>query len=269
MNTQDPNLVFIKLGGSLITDKAMPRTARRDVLTQAATDIKQALSVKPDLRLVIGHGSGSYGHIPARKYGTRKGVNSPQAWKGFAEVWQEARRLNEIVLEHLLGVELPVIAFPPSACITSDAGHVVSWNLDPLWSTLAHGLIPLVYGDVVFDSATGGTILSTEDLFVYLAGQLRPSRILLAGIEPGVWSSFPERDRIIDLITPGIKADKKEIFGSDSPDVTGGMETKVDRMLDCIYAVPGLEIEIFSGLEKNSILTALTTGTSGTRIRAN
>ena len=35
--------------------------------------------------LVIGHGSGSFGHYMASKYGTRKGVDGPDQWAGFAK----------------------------------------------------------------------------------------------------------------------------------------------------------------------------------------
>lgn len=53
---------------------------------------------------------------------------------------------------------------------------------------LANGILPVVYGDVVFDEVRGGTILSTEDLFQHLAHQLHPERVLLAGLEAGVWA---------------------------------------------------------------------------------
>ena len=35
--------------------------------------------------LIIGHGSGSFGHYMASKYGTRRGVNGPEQWMGFAK----------------------------------------------------------------------------------------------------------------------------------------------------------------------------------------
>ncbi len=43
--------------------------------------------------------------------------------------------------------------------------QVESWNLAPITKALRSGLIPVVYGDVVFDQDLGGTILSTEELF--------------------------------------------------------------------------------------------------------
>ena len=80
------NLIFLKLGGSLITDKSNAHTARPDVLRRLAAEILTALDAQPDLRLVIGHGSGSFGHIPAHRYHTRVGVRTASEWAGFIEV---------------------------------------------------------------------------------------------------------------------------------------------------------------------------------------
>ncbi len=52
-----------------------------------------------------------------------------------------------------------------------------------------------------FDRAKGGTILSTEELFEYLARELRPQRILLAGLEEGVWADFPARKHRVQKLT--------------------------------------------------------------------
>ncbi len=73
-------LVFLKLGGSLITDKKRPHTPRMDVIRRLAREIAAARNIRPDLQLVLGHGSGSFGHIPAEKYGTHQGVKSPSEW---------------------------------------------------------------------------------------------------------------------------------------------------------------------------------------------
>src|SRR5512146_1620840 len=96
-----PELVFLKLGGSLITDKDTPRAPRLDILARLAGEIAEARRQRPRMQIVLGHGSGSFGHVPARKYGTRQGVRTPEEWLGFAEVWKEARALNQIVVDAL------------------------------------------------------------------------------------------------------------------------------------------------------------------------
>jgi isopentenyl phosphate kinase len=263
-----PGLYFLKLGGSLITDKQSAFTPRRDVLARLAREIASACAQDPDLRLILGHGSGSFGHVPAKKYATRQGVVTPEQWKGFAEVWKEARALNQIVMDSFVEAGLPVIAFPPSASATTQDGQVENWPLTPITSALQAGLIPVVNGDVVFDRNWGGTILSTEDLFFYLAHPLRPDRILLAGLEDGVWEDFPACTRRIDSITTANYATVLPYLkGSAGVDVTGGMVQKVTRMLELTRQIPHLEALIFSGQKPGLVQQALLGALPGTVIR--
>ena len=67
-------LVLLKLGGSVITDKSQPFTAREDTIRRLGREIRQALEDQPNLRLVLGHGSGSFGHVVAQNYRTREGI---------------------------------------------------------------------------------------------------------------------------------------------------------------------------------------------------
>jgi isopentenyl phosphate kinase len=265
--SDSPNLVFLKLGGSLITDKHTPRTPRREIIRKLARTIKMALDRNPGLQLLIGHGSGSFGHVSAARYGTRDGVKTREDWQGFLEVWRDARELNRIVLEIFTEAGLPVIAFSPSATTQAVDGHVAAYSLDGIQSALKNGLIPVIHGDVVFDTARGGTILSTEELFVHLAGHLSPRRILLAGLEPGVWADFPICSALVSLITPDTLAEiEGKLRGSAAVDVTGGMFQKVMSMLELVKQIEGLEVTIFSGEDDQALVAALDGEEAGTLI---
>lgn len=263
------DLIFLKLGGSLITDKRQPRTPRLDTLEQAAEAIRQALVEQPELRLLIGHGAGSFAHVPAKKYGTRQGVHTREAWLGFAEVWWEAAALNRLVMDALHKAGLAAIAMPPSAAVTAREGQVEAWDLAPLQAALEAGLIPVVFGDVIFDRERGGTILSTEDLFGHLARAMQPKRILLAGIEAGVWADFPACTRLTPMITPqNFPEIAAALGGSNATDVTGGMASKVQQSLELVRQVPGLEVAIFSGETPDNLRAALLGQRVGTTLRA-
>jgi isopentenyl phosphate kinase len=54
-------LQFLKLGGSLITDKTHPYTARPEMLDALVGEIVKAFRDNADLHLVLVHGSGSFG----------------------------------------------------------------------------------------------------------------------------------------------------------------------------------------------------------------
>lgn len=260
-------LTFLKLGGSLITDKDSPHTPRRDVLARLAQEIAAARAEHPQMPLLIGHGSGSYGHTAAHKYGTRQGVQGSQQWTGFVKVWKEARALNQLVVDYLLEAGLPVIAFPPSAAVTARGGQPYRWDTAPIQAALAAGLIPLIQGDVIFDETLNGTILSTEDLFIFLAGRLHPRRILLAGLQEGVWADFPQCTRLIPSIDPtNFEAISTQIGRSASVDVTGGMLQKVQSMVELVETEPELQVMIFSGGKPSAVQNALLGDSLGTVI---
>lgn len=276
-------LVFLKLGGSLITDKTQPYTPLLDVMDDLALQIKTALQTHPNLRLVLGHGAGSFGHVPASEYKTRDGLPpqpTPLAhrerdeteenyWKGFAEVWYQASALNRYVMKALHKAGVRAIALPPSASVIASNGQVSVWETTPLRMALAASIVPVVFGDTVFDEVRGGTILSTEDLFMSLASALGPERILLAGLEAGVWADFPTRTKIVEKITPQSFHEIKAGVGkSAAADVTGGMESKVKQMLDLVTANPEMTVQIFSGVEPGNIVRTLTGETLGTLITA-
>jgi isopentenyl phosphate kinase len=264
---ENSRLTFLKLGGSLITDKHKARTAKPEVLSRLAAEIASALEMDPGLRLVLGHGSGSYGHVTAKEYKTYDGVHTPLDWYGFTKVWKDARKLNEIVIDALTQAGLPVMAFPASALITTAGRVVLHWETETIQKALSHGIIPVVQGDVVFDTLLGGTILSTEDQFSHLATRLEPERILLAGIEPGVWADFPQCTHFLERIRlPDYPEVESALGQSSGIDVTGGMTQKVVRMLEVVRTHPDLEIRIFSATEVGLLKETLLGGASGTLI---
>jgi isopentenyl phosphate kinase len=232
-------------------------------------EIAEARHAQSNLKIVLGHGSGSFGHVAGHQYGTRSGVTSAEGWLGFAKVWEAARALNQVVVEGLEQAGIPVIAFPPSAIFIADHGLPYSAETGALTRALDAGLVPLVNGDVVFDRQMGGTILSTEDVFFFLARQLKPQRILLAGIEEGVWVDYPKREQLLSAIDlrdlPSISA---KLTGSGATDVTGGMLQKVRTMMELASQLPGLEILIFSGMQAGQVKMALSGGSPGTVIRS-
>ncbi len=270
------DLVFLKLGGSLITEKTERYTLRPAKLRSLAGEIHAAMSETPDMRVVLGHGSGSFGHFAVHEHlsagdfpaaTTGRSRSDARYWQGFAEVWYRASQLNRHVVEALHEADVPAISHAPSSAVTSSGGVIASWDLAPLRAALESGVVPLIFGDIVFDDRQGGKVLSTEALMWHLASELRPTRILLAGLEAAVWSDFPARASPISRITPSsFDALAASIGGSHGPDVTGGMKSKVAEMLSLVQSVPGLTVRIFSGEQHGNIRAALGGANLGTLI---
>jgi isopentenyl phosphate kinase len=262
-------LTFLKLGGSLITDKTQPYTPRPDKLADLAAQIANALRLDPSQRLVLGHGSGSFGHFAASQYWPKTAAWMTSDWRGFAEVWYQASALNRLVVEALHRAGIALISFPPSATCQADNGVIQDWYLPSLQHALDMGITPLIQGDTVFDETLNGVILSTEDFLCSLAQRLQPQRILLAGLEAGVWADFPMRTKLVKTITPKDFASVAQgLGGATGMDVTGGMRDKVEQMVRLVEQAPGLEVRIFSGEEMGSVQRALLGEAIGTLIRS-
>jgi isopentenyl phosphate kinase len=258
-------VIFLKLGGSLITDKSEPETVREDILHQAASEIAGFMKENPTEKLLLGHGSGSFGHFYAAKYNTHLGASSQEEWDGFSEVWSSANKLNLIVMEALKNAGVHAVRFAPSSSAVTKDGRIHSMEIDPIVRCLAAGLLPVVHGDVAFDSELGSTIVSTEEVFRFLAQSLGPKRILLAGIEAGVFQDYTHNKRLIPEITPAYSSGI-DLRGSEATDVTGGMHDKVSVALGLTQEYPDIQIHIFSGTKPGAIYNALSGKPGGTVI---
>lgn len=248
-------LTLLKLGGSLITDKQTENHYREDEAHRISQEIAQAYAQTPGLRLIIGHGSGSFGHVAAKKHGTMDGVTTPEQWRGFAEVATTAAALNAYLAQTLFQADIPLWRIQPSASAVAVSGVIAYMDLNPIRAALEHGLVPLVYGDVALDEIRGGTIISTETIFTYLTQQLEIDRIVLAGEVDGV---LDDNANVIPEITPANFEQYAHLLGgSRGTDVTGGMLTKVSDMLRLVQYKKGLRVSIINGLTPNAIGQAL------------
>jgi isopentenyl phosphate kinase len=260
--------LFLKLGGSLITDKTGVEVLREDVLARLAREIAEVRAKNPAMRLVIGHGSGSFGHVAGAEFGTRQGVKTEAEWAGFAAVSDAASRLNRLVISALISAGVPAISLQPSASAICEDGQISTLADEPVRDALHAGLLPVVFGDVAFDRVRGGTIISTEEVLIFLARTLRPSWFLLAGETPGV---LDEEGKIVPLITAdNFDQIAPALGGSRGTDVTGGMVGKVISMLNLVDAIPESRVRVFSGLPQKNLFRVLIDPTLplGTELRS-
>jgi isopentenyl phosphate kinase len=242
-------IVFVKLGGSVITDKTRAETPDLAAIGLLAADLRAALDAEPGLRVILGHGSGSFGHVYARRYGIHAGLAPDADWTGFALTAGAALRLNRYVVDALLDAGVPALSLQPSATLRSERGQLAAWDTWALERALERGLVPVVHGDVAFDAAQGSAIISTEQLLVHLAGipALRPGRIVLVG-EAGVFTADPRLDssatRIARIDSTNIEAVLAGTGSSHGVDVTGGMRSKVELMWRLVRSTPGLTVQL-------------------------
>ncbi len=246
-------LTFIKFGGSVITDKTSKEAPDLPTIRQLAAEVRAARDRDRDLRLIIGHGSGSFGHTYAQRYGIHTGIVPGGDWMGFALTAAAALRLNRIVVDELLAAGIPALALQPSASLLSRQGALAEWHTAAIARALDHDLVPVVHGDVSFDETQGSSIISTEQLLERLVHTpaLSPARIILVG-ETGVCTADPRADpraeRIPQIDAANIAAVLRGAGGSHGVDVTGGMRAKVELIWRLVEARPGLSVQLIGPL---------------------
>src|SRR5690606_34383501 len=133
---------------------------------------------------------------------------------------------------------VPAIGLPPSASAVVIDGRISYLSTISIQAALEAGLVPVVFGDVAFDTTRGGTIISTEEVMDYLAAVLRPRRLLLAGETPGVLDLNGDVSPLLNRAK--LPAYLPALGGSRGTDVTGGMAAKVTAMIELAESLPGL-----------------------------
>lgn len=260
-------MIYLKLGGSLITEKTLVKTARLDTIRRLAMEIADARHANPDIELIIGHGSGSFGHYVAQQYHTNEGVKSPADWAGFLKVWQVARELHDICLEIFKDADLPVMSFSPSASALCENGTLIEMAVTPIELSREHGLIPVVHGDVAFDRVCGGSIVSTEQVFQFLATIFPPTRVLIAGREDGVYAHPAQKSGLISTLSSS-DLGKVDLTHTEGTDVTGGMASKVTEALKIAKHTPQADVRIFCADKPDNLRLTLLGDTPGTKIQS-
>lgn len=220
-----PEVVLVKLGGSLITDKQSPDTLRRDLLGRLAQEIAR-VGREGGERLVLGHGAGSFGHVAAAKYGLNRGRIEPRQLPGVSLTQERAASLHRAVIDSLLAAGALPFSLAPSSFLTAAAGRPRAARLEPLRRALGLGLLPVVFGDVVLDRRWGASICSTETLFLTFVGPLRRAgwrvgRAFWLGETEGVYD--PQGATIARIRRSEIDSLLSTARPPRGTDVTGGM----------------------------------------------
>ncbi|MGC8586502.1 MAG: isopentenyl phosphate kinase [Candidatus Micrarchaeia archaeon] len=221
-------MYFVKIGGSIITDTSKPSTPKLQEIERLVDEIKAG---SEGHRVLVGHGSGSFGHVAVHKYNLENGLKEGAAYNA-AVAHSITHELHNLIKRSMLEHGMPVLSFIPSASAYAYNGKIVSWNIDPIKKALENGFVPLVGGDILMDGAKGVHIASTEEIFAYLAPQLKPDKVIVAGDIDGIFDSDPKLNPNARLIrhidSMNIDSALKGAGPSLKIDVTGGARTKLE-----------------------------------------
>ena len=238
------NVILLKIGGSVLTDKGRESTLREDNLRKVARQIADTKSSP----LILVHGAGSFGHPQVVKY-LSKGFSGSGMWKTHCAV----RSLNTAFIDALQSQSAAALPIHPLNSVTLDAGRITHFDTNALELMLNNNIIPVLHGDVVMDRLDGFNILSGDQIIAFLAQKIHPKKIGVGTDVDGIMY----RDKKLTHLRPGeLEKYRDGIIGSKSTDVTGGMLHKVVELLE--IAKSGIQSEIFNATCDGNITKFLT-----------
>ena len=224
----DGDVALVKLGGSVITDKARLRVFREDVCRRLARELRAW-----DGQLAVVHGAGSFGHILAKEHGLHEGFKDEAQLKQVALVQRDVRELNVRVLEALIDGGIRAVSVPPAAAATFDKAAVAGFDPEPFDSVISLGLAPVTFGDVVPDRTMRFSICSGDLMMEELTRHLRPGMVVFCADVDGVYTGDPKGGGQVELLPELDRGTIRRIQRGTTAraDVTGSIHGKLERML--------------------------------------
>lgn len=236
-----PRPTVLKIGGSVITDKSKELGVQMEAISRIADEILEANTKN----LIIVHGGGSFGHPVAQKHAIKDGFKEESQIIGFAETHHVMTVLNGLFMDALIWRGIPAVSITPSSCIMTQNGRIMCFEDSPLKQLIKMGFIPVLYGDAVFDTKLGFTILSGDQLVAFLATRFNAKNIVVGVDVDGLYDDDPKinaKAKMFDHLTLAeLKSVQKLLGGSNTCDVTGGMANKIAELIPAIeHGIPVL-----------------------------
>ena len=208
-------MIVIKLGGSIITNKEKPLSARKKVIDNLSKNLKK---IKEPI--IIVHGGGSYGHYWSVKYDMHTREKKYNL-KGVAIVKNSMIELNKIILDSLIKNKLNPYCLPPTDFMFGN--KPIAKKIKEIEKIAKSGLIPVTYGDALWFGQQKTYILSGDKIMTYLAKILKPKLCIFALNENGLYTDLKSKKLIHEL------HGQRPSISENKMDVTGGMNRKVEE----------------------------------------
>ncbi len=237
-------VTLVKLGGAILTDKRKPQLIRQNLLEELVGQIQESLPFLGS-ELVIGNGGGSFGHYYAQKYGLLNGMVDEKGYLGFCKGKNGNALLNRRLVNAFIsrGMKACSYLMDPIFYVFGEMGEAMkNWHL--LFNYLSNGIIPVVYGDFVYDCEKGCRIISTEEIFSSLITAILTDSSYGYCVDKIVFCT--DKDGVLDQAGQILPIIKREEFRQwdifemhkEGYDVTGGMLGKVKMALNPTFHFP-------------------------------
>ncbi len=235
-------MLLIKLGGSIITNKKKPLSAKRKTIDNIVSSFKK---INEDF--VVVHGGGSYGHYWSVKYDMH---TKPKKYdpKGVSIVKNSMIELNTIILDAFLKNKMNPYCLPPTDFVMGN--KPINRKILEIKKIANSGFIPITYGDALWYGNKKSYILSGDKIMSLLARVLRPRLSIFVLNEDGLYYDMKAKKLIYDF------KDEKIFIKKTVMDVTGGMTRKVAEASK--ISKKGLKFFFVNGNKPERIVNAIT-----------
>jgi len=206
-------MILIKLGGSIVTNKERPQSARRKTIDNILKQIKRIDEPK-----ILVHGGGSYGHYWSVRYGMHT-KPARYSLKGLSVVKNSMIELDKIILDSAAKNRLNTYSLPPTDFMNGN--KPIRSKIEKIGEIAKSGLTPVTYGDALWYGQKKSYILSGDVIMTAIAKVLKPRLSVFVLNVNGVYTDTRSKKLIYDF-----KKEKPKI-SKNSMDVTGGMTRKI------------------------------------------
>ena len=260
LNLRNNNeIVLLKLGGSLLTDKDKPFSIREDIVKSAIQQI-----INANKKIILIHGGGSFGHPLAKEYNISAGINSsiPHQILGLTETHQSMNNFNSYLIDLFLEKKYPALSIQASSIFIKDSFKISTQSIDIIETALDLNILPILYGDIILDKQGSFSIISGDQIIFELCENLKKyqiSKVIFVMETDGIYINDEDsKQKNVKLATKLYLRDLENLNLADlgqKIDVTGGIQGKINSIKEiCKYNIP---VQLLNGLKEGYIYKSL------------
>jgi len=249
-------IIVLKLGGSLLTDKLEPFSLREEILENCLNQIIESKKL-----IILIHGGGSFGHPLAKKYQISQGLNTSikDQIMGLSKTHDAMNKFNSIIINKLLEKGYPAISIQPSSIFIQEFNEINIKSIDPIEKLLDLRIMPVLYGDIILSRDFSFSILSGDHIILKLCERIQDfkiSKVIFAIEEDGIFIKENENKKLALKLTPKDLAKIKLADLDQKIDVTGGIKGKLEKIEEILRL--NIPVQIINGIKNKNVLKALT-----------
>jgi len=249
-------IILLKLGGSLLTDKNTPFSLREEILESCLSQIIESKKL-----IVLIHGGGSFGHPLAKKYQISRGLNDSikDQIMGLSKTHDAMNKFNSIIINKFLDKGYPAISIQPSSIFMQDFNEINLKSIDPIEKLLDLGVVPVLYGDILLSKDYSFSILSGDYIILKLCESIqnfKVSKVIFAIEEDGIFIKDNGNKKLALKLTFKDLANIKLAELDQKIDVTGGIKGKLEKIEEILKL--NIPVQIINGIKNKNVLKALT-----------